>query len=269
MNLKAIKHYTQSNRKAWNEVNPIHQRNRITNPKEDFKEKNHSVLDQLISKKLWELPIGGKTVAHLCCNNGVETLSLVSLGANSAIGFDISDEAIEEAKELAAISGINANFVQSDIYDIDEKYYNSFDLVYFSVGALTWLPKLYPIFEIVGHMLRNGGKLLIYEMHPILNMYPTQLGVEFGAEVSAQYSYFKKTPWIETAGLDYIGGTTYNSSTSYCFSHTLSSIMSAVLDNGIRILEFKEYAHDISSIFPHLENSDTSPPLCYTLLGEK
>lgn len=269
MNLKAIKHYTTSNRKAWNEVTPIHQDHRKTNLKEDFLEKNHSVLDSLISNKLWQLPIGGKKVAHLCCNNGMETLSLVSLGAASATGFDISDEAIEEARELAAISGLNAHFVQADLYDIDEDYDDCFDLIYFSVGALTWLPELSPIFETVARMLRSGGQLLIYEMHPFLNVFPTSNDDGYESSAVAQFSYFKKTPWIDTEGIDYIGGTVYDSEPSYCFSHSLNNIMTAILNSGIRLQEFKEYSHDISSNFTHLEQSELDLPLCYILLGEK
>src|ERR687889_2614531 len=53
--------------------------------------------------------LDGKTLAHLQCNSGGDSLSLVLLGA-TVTGVDISDEAIASACELSAKTGIPALF---------------------------------------------------------------------------------------------------------------------------------------------------------------
>lgn len=67
-------------------------------------------------------------------------MSLINIGAESGVGFDISDEAIKEANELKEISGLNCDFIRTDVYDIDEKYNNRFDLVYISIGQFSTTP---------------------------------------------------------------------------------------------------------------------------------
>ncbi len=59
----------------------------------------------------------GKSVLHLQCNSGQDTLSIKQLGAASVTGVDISDEAIDFARKLAADSGLAATFHRADIYE--------------------------------------------------------------------------------------------------------------------------------------------------------
>src|SRR5687767_7012296 len=61
--------------------------------------------------------IRGKTLAHLQCNDGQGTLSLVHHHGAIATGIDISDSAIEFARELSTETGIAANFVRADIFE--------------------------------------------------------------------------------------------------------------------------------------------------------
>ena len=80
-----------------------------------------------------------KSVLHLQCNAGQDTLSIKSLGAEPVLGVDISDEAIAFATQLSADSGVEATFVRADVYDWlaeaakgDERW----DIVYCSYGAI-------------------------------------------------------------------------------------------------------------------------------------
>ncbi|MBN1298326.1 MAG: class I SAM-dependent methyltransferase, partial [Actinobacteria bacterium] len=105
-----------------------------------FLQPGYSCLKNKETEILFRIGISGKDVVQLCCNNGVELLSLKNLGAKNTTGFDISDEAIKEAKERSALSGINSDFIRTDIYDIKEKYNSSFDICYISAGVLFWMP---------------------------------------------------------------------------------------------------------------------------------
>ncbi|MCD6162378.1 MAG: class I SAM-dependent methyltransferase [candidate division Zixibacteria bacterium] len=265
-----LKYITNSNREAWNEVTPIHQKARKVNLKEKFKVEGFSILDKYETEKLVDIPIKGKHVAQLCCNNGSETLSLINLGADSGVGFDISDEAIKEALELAEISGLNCDFIRTDVYDIGEEYYNQFDFIYITIGALTWLPDLNIFFSIVSKMLKDSGKIMIYDSHPITDifLYENEEGFDSDNPLKIVNSYFRTEPWIDNDGIDYIGKTRYKSETTYSFTYRLSDVFNAVIRNGIVIEEFYENPHHLSPEHAPLEKGHKIP-LSYILIGQK
>ena len=99
-----------------------------------MKNPNYIQLDQVVISKLHEYGIVGKKVAQICCNNGIETISLKKLGAELCVGFDISDEAIKEAINLSESVNIPVEYVRTDIYEIPKEYYSQFDYVYISGG---------------------------------------------------------------------------------------------------------------------------------------
>jgi SAM-dependent methyltransferase len=263
-----IKKYTHANRKAWNEAHLVHREQWKVDFKELFRNSEFSTLDEIEKKKVNELNIKGKSIGQLCCNNGRELLSLMKLGASWGCGFDISDAVLRDARELARISGLNCEFVRTDVYDIGKEYFNRFDLIYLSSGALTWLPDLPKFFALIHKMLRKNGHLVIYELHPVVNMLAVEYEKDYSDPLKITYPYFRKDPWVDNDGIDYIGKTIYRSETSYSFSQTLSEILNAVIASGISLKEFNEYPHDISGLFsaPVIEKNI---PLSYMLIGKK
>ena len=264
------KEITEANRKAWNEVMPIHQKYRKIDLKKAFSNRGFVTFDSIEKSFLDKIELTGKKVAQLCCNNGQETLSLVNYGAESAAGFDISDLAIEEANELQKISGLNCKFIRTDVYDIDEEWFNQFDMIYITIGAIAWLPDIELFFKMVSHLLKKDGDLLIYDTHPFCYMlaHPDEDEYRKDYPKNAVHSYFRTEPWIGNTGIDYIGGTTYDACTSYDYSSTFSRNINAMIKAGIQIVELQEFDHDISNMFAHLED-DTAIPKCYLLHGRK
>lgn len=265
-----LRDYTEANRRAWNEVAPIHRKARKHDLRQCFKEPSFSVLDKKITARLQQIPITGKRIAQLCCNNGAETLSIVNLGAASAMGFDICDQAIAEAGELAEVSGLPCAFIRADVYEIGKACHNSFDLVYISVGSLGNLPDLERFFDVVAKLLKPLGLLVIYEMHPFADVLvgERETGFEPSNPLKIMNSYFRKQPFVFNTGLDYIGKSVYSAEPHYWFHHTLADIFGAVLGNRIAIREFQEFADDISLLFEHIE-AQRKIPLSYLLVGEK
>ena len=265
-----FKKYTNMNREAWNEAMPYHKRGREVSLEEAFKDPNYNVLDPIEKEILLRIGLEGKDVVHLCCNNGIELISIIRLGANLGVGYDISDEAIKEAKVLSKVAGVNCKFIQSDVYDLDPKNTGTFDLLYISVGALSWLPDIPRFFEIAASMLKPNGLIFIYEMHPFTDILGCEGedGYQKEYPLNPLYSYFKEDPWIDTDGIDYIGGTVYKSKPIAEFSHTISSILNSLIKAGIEICEFNEYSHDISTGFKDIEK-DKIVPLSYILIGKK
>lgn len=262
------KKYTQANRIAWNMAMTYHRRAQdkewdalMSDPEGVWQEE-----PELSS--LLKIGIKDRRIVQLCCNNGIELLSLKRLGAGRVTGFDISDEAIKDARRRSDIYGIEAEFQACDVYRIPEKYYGEFDMVYITIGALTWLPDLHDFFKIVSLLLQPEGVLFIYEGHPFTEMLPWDVKDTVEKPV-IENNYFHEGAQISQEGLDYYGGVDYEAPETFEFTHTLTDIFSAVIENGFRISSFKEYEHDISNGLKWVEKTGLRLPLCYIFCGVK
>jgi SAM-dependent methyltransferase len=120
--------------------------------------------------------LAGRTVVHLMCNTGQDTLSLARLGA-IVTGVDLSDSAIASARELAAATELAATFVRADVYDWLRQTAagaQRFDVVYCAYGVICWLDDLQPWARGIAAILKSGGRFVLVEFHPVSNMFDQQ-----------------------------------------------------------------------------------------------
>ncbi|GAA3311343.1 hypothetical protein GCM10020295_80780 [Streptomyces cinereospinus] len=84
--------------------------------------------------------VAGKTLLHLQCHIGLDTLSWSRRGA-TVTGLDFSAVAVKAANGLAAqVDATTARFVTADVYDAVQALGGQrFDIVYTGFGALCWL----------------------------------------------------------------------------------------------------------------------------------
>jgi ubiquinone/menaquinone biosynthesis C-methylase UbiE len=164
--------YTEANRAAWNEAMPLHQKAAREKWDTAFRQPGYSCIDEIERQLLIQVGIQGKDIAHLCCNNGIELLSLKNMGAGRCVGFDICDEAILEATQRAELCAIDCRYIRTDVYDIPSEFDAQFDMVYISIGCFGWLPDLPGFFKIASRMLRQDGIVFIHEGHPFGEMLP-------------------------------------------------------------------------------------------------
>lgn len=244
------KEYYEKNREAWNEALGYHQKARNNYLQEGFKDPNFTVFnrerDDNLIKKIKEIDLKDKIIAQLPCNNGRELLSLIKFGAKKGIGFDISDAAISEAKELAKISNLNADFYRTNILDIDDTYNNSIDFIYISEGSLQWFSSLNDYFGIIAKLLKQNGKIIIFEMHPFAYFFEQITDSNKEITLDDFISYFEKGPYSYKDGLDYVGQTDYEAKECYWYMHKLSDIINAVIYNGLEIEGIEEYGTEMA-----------------------
>ena len=259
----------ESNRIAWNQALEYHKKARENSLQIGFENPDFTTLnrdcDKILLDKLGKIDFNGKIISQIPCNNGRELLSLMKLGAKEAIGFDISDTAILEAKQLAEISKLNAKFVRTNILKIGDHYADYFDFIYISEGSLQWFPDLKNYFNVISKLLKKNGQILIFEIHPFAYFFEN--GFDFKKQnFDKLTSYFKKGPYNYATGLDYIGGVKYEAQECFWFMHKLSDIIKAILQVGIEIQEFEEYNLEMA-------NNQTAKlkgfPLSYLLIGKK
>jgi SAM-dependent methyltransferase len=258
--------FTTANLAAWEEVAPIHGRQNQMRLIEEIRKPGFSCLDRFALNRLETLDVTGKDVAQICCNNGLELLSVKNLGAARCVGFDGAQGFVDQGRQLANEGGLDVEFVCTDVYEMDDRYKLNFDLVTITIGVLSWMPDIQRLFSVIAGLIKPGGALFIYEQHPILEMiYPG----DADAPVAWELSYFNKEPYVETDGLDYYGGRKYEAKPATSFSHTLSEIIMAGIDNGLSVEHFEEFPHHISNTWWNVEHSGIGLPMCYTLVQRK
>jgi SAM-dependent methyltransferase len=156
----------QQNRRSWNHATRAH--NEHKGDQAAFLRNGGSTLFPEELELLGDLR--GKRLVHLQCNSGQDSLSLAARGAQ-VTGVDISDEAIEFARTLSSGSGIAATFDRADVYDWLTTATGPFDIVFSSYGALCWLSDLPTWARGIARLLAPGGRLVIMEFHPVLNLF--------------------------------------------------------------------------------------------------
>jgi SAM-dependent methyltransferase len=179
--------------------------------------------------------VAGKTLLHLQCHFGIDTLSWARLGAR-VTGADFSPAAIELAGSLAVELGFpEARFVRSNLYDLPAALDGEFDIVYTSRGVLGWLPDIRGWARVVAHFLAPGGTFFISEAHPILQAFESE-GVEPG-ELRLAYPY-----WEHAEPLTFAVKGSYadpdadvGEHTEHGWDHGLGEIVTALIEAGLRI----------------------------------
>lgn len=255
--------YTQVNRVMWNETAAIHQNGYVQQLISHIHDPNFSTFDKIEEQFFAEIDLCNKAVAQLACNNGRELISVKKAGAACCVGFDISEGFIQQANELATAANVDVEFCCIDICQIPEMYHNQFDLVYITIGVLGWMPDLDALFAVISQLLKPGGQLFIYEMHPILDMFEAESGSEI------VHSYFRTTPFLDENDPDYFDPSQIVHAPSYWFHHKLSDIIGAILNHGLQLIQFDEYDHDLSNVYAAFEELKHKPPLSYSLIARK
>ncbi len=264
--MKNIKKYTHANREAWDEAFDYHEKAKGSEWLENFSSKNYTTFCPFEKSIYSRLDLRGRSVVQAPCNNGREIISFINLGAKYGAGFDISEKNIAFANKLKELSGANADFYSGDVYEIDKKHFNSFDIGVISVGSFNWMPRLREYLEVYKNLLKTGGELLIFEMHPLTVVFPYSFKEE--KEVVFEESYFNRAPYRSNQSLDYYGGREYKSKDKYEFHHTMSDIIQNVVEMGFQIIEFEEHPKDIGGGHEYLEEGKKIP-LSYHLWLKK
>ena len=191
-----------------------------------------------------------KSLLHLQCHFGLDTLSWARLGAK-ATGIDISDDAIVLARQLNDEVGLDAAFLRSDIYDLPERLDGEFDIVYTAMGVLAWLPDLDAWAEVVARYLKPGGLFYILEIHPASQVFDDETTVDSQRDLHVRYRYFP-----DPAGMAFPGGVpSYAGDATietpcHEWQHSIAEILTALLRAGLRLTSFAERPVTLYQQFP-------------------
>ncbi|MEM7131510.1 MAG: class I SAM-dependent methyltransferase [Chloroflexota bacterium] len=219
--------------------------------------------------------VQGKTLLHLQCHFGMDTLSWAERGAQ-VTGVDLSGKAIRQARQLATELAIEATFIQSDVYAVPEHLDIKFDIVYTSYGVLCWLGDLSQWAQIVADALKPGGLFYIVESHPAGLIF--SVGQE--NELRIDDSYFNVGPQKCESGQSYIEThEQLQATTTYQWSHSLGEIVTSIIDAGLQIQFLHEFPFAAYQQLPTMEmdeegwwrlpSNEERIPFLFSLLARK
>ena len=229
------------NRRNWNERTPIHAAS-IGYDVTGFKAGRITLKDLEIE----ELgPVAGKSLLHLQCHFGMDSMSWARLGA-SVTGVDLSDASIELARDLNDELGLGVRFIRSNVYDLPEVLDEQFDIVYTATGALCWLPELPSWGRIIARYLKPGGTFYMLDEHPTGRVFSPTDDNDADYELIPQNSYFLEPEGTLDEGerRSYVGSDTI-STPVYEWQHSMSEIVNALIGAGLKI----EFIHEFPYSF--------------------
>ncbi len=261
------KNYIEVNKQSWNNKTEVHLNSNFYDV--DGFLKGASSLNSIEGNLLEE--ISGKSILHLQCHFGLDTISLSRLGAH-VTGVDLSDMAIENARKLSIKTNTNTNFICCDIYDLPQHLHQQFDIVFTSYGTIGWLPDLDKWGNIISIFLKPNGKLVFVEFHPVVWMFDDNFE-------KIGYNYFNTGPIIETENGTYADRSAPITQEYVCWNHGISEVLNSLIKNGLEINSFDEFDYSPYNCFRgavefetrkfRIEHLDNKIPMVYAVVATK
>ena len=255
--------FFEVNKQTWNRKTLVHVGSKFYEG--DAFEKTRNSLNPYELNALPE--VNGKSLLHLQCHFGQDSLSWASKGA-LVTGVDISDVAIEKANQLSQELDLPAKFVCCNVLDTSQHIQEQFDIVFTSYGVIGWLPDLKPWAHMIAERLKNGGIFYMAEFHPIAWMYEYLVG-----KPVLKYHYDQSEVIYEEYKGTYADTDANIISKEYTWNHSLSSVIQALIEAGLKLEYFAEHDGSPYEVFPEMEKreddlyylKDQKYPLIYEL----
>ena len=257
--------YQEINKNSWNTRTEHHVQSDFYNVKGFLK--GETSLDEITLELIGD--VKGKRILHLQCHFGLDTLSLARMGAK-VTGMDLSNKAIDEANILAKKTGLDADFICCDIYDLPDHLDEQFDIVYTSYGVIGWLPDLDKWAGIISSYLKPSGKFLFIEFHPVVWMFDEDF-------TKIDYRYFNSDAIIEEETGTYAEADAPICTKFISWNHGIGEVINALINKGVGIDSLIEYDYSPYDSFKHtlevapkrfrIKHLEDKIPMVYSLLG--
>jgi 2-polyprenyl-3-methyl-5-hydroxy-6-metoxy-1,4-benzoquinol methylase len=226
------------NRLRWNEMAVLHA---STYQIDDVAQ---SGADWLKPFEIDELgSVEGQRICHLQCHIGGGSIALAQRGA-SVVGVDFSSASLEIARDRVIRAGLSerVSFACATVDDAPQLLSEPFDGVYTSWGVLGWLPSLTSWARSVASLLRAGGWLYLAETHPYAQVLRWS-DMPYGGGVAT---------FSESQGDYTANNAVFEHPASWYFSHGLGEIVTAVIDQGMRLV----WLHEHPEVAWHLNDQE-------------
>ena len=234
--------YFEVNKATWNKKVKVHSESEMYNLKA-FK-KGKSSLMKYETMALGD--VKGKSLLHLQCHFGQDTLSWSRLGAK-CVGVDLSNEGIKLAQQLNKELNLDAEFICCNVLDTSDYVKDTFDIVFTSYGTIGWLPDLKPWAIMIAERLKKGGTFYIAEFHHLVWMFDYTSG-----KPVMKYGYMQDEVIYEEYEGTYANQSSKMISKEYGWNHGLGEVVTALTEAGLHIDYLKEHDESPYNVLPDL-----------------
>lgn len=182
--------------------------------------------------------INGRSILHLQCHLGTDSLSLARRGA-TVTGVDFSPKSIEKAELLHEKCQLPADFICADVLTLDQTLQGKFDIVFASYGIFCWISDIRRWFEVAAQFLKPGGTLLVLDDHPIQNIFEADSN---SGKPVIKNSYFDTSAETFSCEASYTGpDEKLTAKKAVEWSHPVAELITGATTAGLHIDHFKEY----------------------------
>lgn len=234
--------FFEVNRDTWNQKVAIHATSEFYNM--DAFLAGESSLNQYELQALGD--VAGKSLLHLQCHFGQDTLSFARMGA-TCTGVDLSDEGIALAQKLASDLKLDTQFVRCNVLETSSHISDVFDIVMTSYGTIGWLPDLKPWGKMISERLASGGVFYIVDFHPLVWMFDYTSG-----KAELKYGYHQQEAIYEEYEGTYADANSKMVSKEYGWNHGLGDVVSALTEAGLIVDFLKEHDESPYDVLPDL-----------------
>jgi 2-polyprenyl-3-methyl-5-hydroxy-6-metoxy-1,4-benzoquinol methylase len=253
-----------NNQKSWNSESYAAWIERFGQPKEIAELIIANPFKMLSSLKDLFIDVKGKKILNIMGSNGIKGIALAVLGAEVTI-VDFSEENKRYALEVAESANVTINYIQSDILKIkDYVENNTFDIVFAEMGILHYFTDLQPFMSIIYNMLKDNGKCIIKDFHPISTKLLTYRGSTAKVrKYKVTGDYFDES--IEKVEVAFSKHLAVNTDVQYVYLRkwTIGEIVTAIAQTGLVICSLKEEPNQSSEVF------DKGIPKTITIVSRK
>ena len=236
-----LKQIFEANKEAWNKRTGVHKDSAfydVASFKAGKTSLNKIELEEVGSVK-------GKSLLHLQCHFGMDTLSWSREGA-IVTGVDLSNDAINYAQQLREELNVSAEFICCNVYDLKDHLSKQFDIVFTSYGVVGWLPDLDKWASIISHFLKPGGIFYMAEFHPVVWM----LDENFK---EIKYYYHNHEMIAEVGQGTYTDRDAAIQYQEFSWNHSLSEVINSLIKHGMQIQLLNEFPFSPYNCFNNVE----------------
>lgn len=259
--------YLEINKESWNKRTDVH----IDSDFYDMKGfmQGHTSLKEIELGLLGD--IKGKSILHLQCHFGQDSLSLQRMGAQ-VTGVDLSDKSIDKARQVAKELNLDTEFICCDLYDAVNHIDKKFDMVFTTYGTVGWLPDMDKWAHVVSHFLKPNGTFIFADFHPVVWMMDDDFE-------TVSYNYFNSGPLIEKLSGTYTNPEAELNQVYVDWNHGIGEVVNSLIKNGLQIQLLDEFDYSPYNCFRHtvefepgkyrIKHMDNKLPMVWAIKAQK
>jgi len=152
--------------------------------------------------------------------------------------------------------GIQARFVESNIYDLPKELDGSFDIVFASYGVVCWLPDFPAWAGVASSFVKPGGFFYLVDGHPLFSAMDDDPKTE---GVQLLYPYLTSgVPQLypEVEGSYAVPDAKLEHRRTAEFAHDLGEVVTSLIESGLQVEFLREWPFCAWQALPRMTRSD-------------